>query len=142
MGVYNESGERVGYLLMNYLAGAMLDRFRASAALILGDELLVDSSAMVLSSPDPLLQWHKLDDQPCFTPVIDTAASWQAMSTAAAGLVERDAVTYVYATVHPALELSDIPMLKNHPYDSGYFWNLWFGLMTIMSLRRWENSRS
>lgn len=77
-----------GYIIMNYLAGGMLNRFRDSGLLVQGDLLLVNQDGYLLSAPRHEQEWgFMLPAAAAFNVASTTPAVWTAIMQQDAGMV-------------------------------------------------------
>ena len=117
MAVY-EGKTKVGYIVLNYLAKGMLDRFREASRLIPLDTLLIDSAGTIISSPNSKLDWnHKIEDVHEFSLVRKGVSDWASIKETDEAVLEEGDRAYVSLNIHPYLE---IPTSPNRVIKSGF----------------------
>ncbi|TLS74038.1 PAS domain S-box protein [Mariprofundus erugo] len=121
MAVYQGDENRpAGYIIMNYLAVGMLDRFRDSGLLVQGDLLLVNRDGYPLSAPTHEQEWgFMFPSSSSLSMASRDPALWQQIMRLDSGTLRHKDDDYILQTISPYQVAAEIPALHGTPVSSG-----------------------
>lgn len=103
--VTNDDGEVIGVVVINYLAGKLLDDFRRTATGFSGQAMLVNSGGYPLSSPDSSQNWNFMfPDNPQTGIHTSFPAVWRQMKQGMRGQLITHQGIFTYDALHPGAQ--------------------------------------
>lgn len=100
--VFSNGGDKVGVIILNYLAKNSLDNFQTMFARDDGQLYLLNSDGYFLSSPDASETWgFMLKERRDERLATRFPALWERLKTSYAGSIESAGTRFVYAQIHP-----------------------------------------
>ena len=102
--IYDQPGHRRGALIINYLGAKLLDDFKAIAANMPGQAMLLNPAGYWLSGPSPDDEWgFMFEDRKERSFGRDFPDAWRRISQAESGQFYLGGDLFTFATVHPLL---------------------------------------
>ena len=105
--VFDNSGNKVGVLILNYLGNRLLDNFRTATSNISEHIMILNHEGYWLSHFNRDLEWGFMLDHD-YTFGSDYGDEWQNISTSQSGQFETEHGYFSYTTIYPRLEISGI----------------------------------
>ncbi len=121
--VYNNEGDKVGYMLVNYLGNQLINDFKLASSHLSEQMMLVNASGYWLISPDETQNWgFILKHQQSFSHSFE--GEWRTMQKAPAGQFETQQGLFTFTTVHPYNRGLNEAGLRLNPEANSYFWKV------------------
>ncbi|AGF78129.1 diguanylate cyclase (GGDEF) domain-containing protein [Desulfocapsa sulfexigens DSM 10523] len=109
--VFNNQGEKIGILILNYMAERLLGNFSSAVANIRDHASLVNAEGYWLKHPDPEREWgFMLDHKHNFSNV--HPLEWKRIMATERGQFTSDNGLFTFATIHP--------LQSSQHYNSGH----------------------